>query len=174
MFKKGVTLILFFLVILTGCTAKSLANNENKSIPFKYLYAGFVLQTNTEQSNSDNGFPVGTVVFNTNKEWADFINKYFVDENSVNHDFKYADMSYRLPLQQVDFTKEAIIYNSALSAKNDVYASAYQIDKIEIDKNQPNVITKDLDNNMGISTACLNGFQRYIILVSVNKSDLTK
>lgn len=25
-----------------------------------------------------------------------------------------------------------------------------------------------------ISTACLNGFQRYIILVSVDKSDLTK
>ncbi|MFL0268720.1 hypothetical protein [Candidatus Clostridium radicumherbarum] len=174
MFKKGIAFILFFLVILTGCTAKPLTNNQNKSIPFKYLYAGFVLQTNTEQSNSDNGFPVGTIVFNTNKEWMDFINKYFIDKNSVNHDFKYADMSYRLPGDKVDFTKESIIYNSALSAKNDVYVEAYQIYKIEIEKNQPKVIMKDLDNNLSISTACLNGYQRYIILVSVYKSDLQK
>ncbi|MFL0246323.1 hypothetical protein [Candidatus Clostridium stratigraminis] len=174
MFKKGITVVFFLLFIMTGCTAKPVKNNQNNSIPFKYLYAGFVLQTNTEQSNSDNGFPIGTIVFNTSKEWTDFIDKYFIDKNSVNHDFKYADISYRLPSDKVDFTKESIIYNSALSAKNDVYAAAYQIYKIEIEKHQPKVIIQDLDNNLSISTACLNGFQRYIVLVSVNKSDLQK
>jgi len=83
MIKKCITLILFLIVILTGCTARPAVNNkivsssiskqnsikENKSIPFEYLYAGFVLQTNT-----DNGFPVGTIAFNTNKEWEDFMN----------------------------------------------------------------------------------------------------
>jgi hypothetical protein len=188
MIKKGITLILFLLVILTGCTARPAVNNkiissstskqntikENKSILFKYLYAGFVLQTNTEQSNSDNGFPVGTIVFNTDKEWENFMNKYFIDISSVNHDFKNIDMAYEFPSGKVDFTKESIIYNSQLSAKNDVYAMAYQIDKIEMKNNQPNVLIKDLNNNLRISTACMNGFQRYIILVSVNKSDLPK
>ena len=106
MIKKGIALIVFLLMVLTGCiarpdvnskTANSLTSKqdsikENKSIPFKYLYAGFVLQTNTEQSNSDNGFPVGTIIFNTDKEWEDFMNKYFVDKSSINHDFKYADI----------------------------------------------------------------------------------
>jgi hypothetical protein len=188
MIKKRITLILFLLLILTGCTARPAVNNkivssstnkqnsikENKSIPFEYLYSGFVLQSNTLQSNDDNGFPVGTIVFNTDKEWEDFMDKYFIEKNSVNHDFKYADMAYEFPGRKVDFTKESIIYNSQLSAKNDVYTIAYQIDKIEIENNQPNVLIKGLDNNLRISTACINGFQRYIIIVSVNKCNLPK
>jgi len=103
-----------------------------------------------------------------------FYEQYFIDKSSVKHKFKYIDMAYKFPGGKVDFTKKSIIYNSQLSAKNDVYAMAYQIDKIEIKNNQPNVLIEDLDNNLRISTACINGFQRYIILVSVNKCDLPK
>jgi hypothetical protein len=172
------------LIIFTGCNSPNKSNNptnslhknkpdsvsQNNSIPFKYLYAGFVLQDNVELPIGNDVFPIGTIVINTEKEWKDFGNKYLFYKNG---DFAYMDIAYRFT-QPVDFNKESIIYNSELSAKQDVYTSAYQIDKIEIQDNKPNVIIKDLDN-FSITTMNYKGsVHRYIILLTINKSDLPK
>lgn len=144
--------------------AKSVS--QNKVIPFKYFYEGFVLQNNSKLPIGNNELPVGTVVINTDKEWSDFKNKYL--------DYKSGDMAYRFNTP-ADFAKESIIYNSVLNAKPDIYAVAYQIDKIRIEDSKINVLIRDLDNNLRITTTNYEGADhRYIILVTVNKSDLSK
>ena len=189
MLKKAIFFTLFIITMITGCSNKAITSNNisnygtnkqdkisnAKSIPFKYLYAGFVIQNNKDLPIDNKQFPVGTVVINTDKEWQDFTYTYFKFKNSVSRNFEYADMAYKFPNGTVDFSKESIIYNSQLSAKSDVYAVAYQIDKIEIENNKPNVLIKEFDNGLRITTSNFINFDhRYIILISINKSDLPK
>lgn len=155
------------IVSNTATPTDSASNGISKTIPFNYFYAGFVAQEGTEQANDENGFPVGTVLINTEKQWEDFKSKYLYERGSM----KYSDMSYRFN-KPANFDKESIIYNSPLSAKPDVFAAAYQIDKIVLENNQPKVMIKEFDNGLKITTTCYNVYQRYIILVTVNKSDL--
>jgi len=173
MVKKSISLVLFFMIFLTGCANKSAVNNKTsvkvttnqnsisneKSIPFMYAFTGFV-----SVKDVYNDLPNGVKVFNTQEEWTKFVNK----------SFPYNDIPLPIYSGGIDFAKDSLIYYSIVDSKADFYAKAWQIDKIIVENQQINVITKDLDGNLTITAnnSEKNGGHRYVILTTVEKKYL--
>jgi len=173
MVKKLISLVLFFMIALTGCTNKfalssntsiNVTTNDNiiskgKLIPFKYAFTGFVFVDDVV-----NDLPIGTKVFNTQKEWNNFVSK----------SFPYDDIPMPVYSGGIDFIKDSLIYYSILDAKGDFYAKAWQIDKITVENQQLNVTAKELDNNLTITAnnSEKKGGHRYVILAAVEKKYL--
>jgi hypothetical protein len=161
------------MIIFTGCVNKAAVNNntsitmttkqdsinKDKSIPFKYAFTGFVA---VEDVYKD--LPNGVKVFNTKEEWAEFVNK----------SFPFNDIPLPVYSGGIDFTKDSLIYYSIVDAKADFYAKAWQIDKIIVENQQLNVITKDLDGNLTITAnnSGEKGGHRYVILATIEKKYL--
>jgi hypothetical protein len=134
------------------------------TVPYRNLYAGFV---NEFGKNSDKGsyLPTGDVLLSTEKEWDAFYNKYLQLNMSVN----YSNIP-GIYTKNFDFSRNSVLYHSELSAKEDVYSYAYPIDRVVVENHKPVLHSKtsDFGNGFEISAAGL----RYIVLVSLKKSDL--
>lgn len=130
------------------------------NIPFSYLYTGFILQ-------KENKLPLETMIVNTEKEWQEFKNKYFLE---------LTDMDYRFNTSiPVDFSRESIVYDSKPSAKEDIYSMAYQIDRVELVDNKIGVDMKYIKNEPMITVANYEfAVHKYITLLKVKKSNLVR
>ena len=132
---------------------KNGSSTNERDIPYRNLYAGFI-----EDKNQT--LPIDDILINSQNEWGVFKEKYLQDSIDV-------DFSYSSP---IDFKDDSILYHSQLSAKEDVFSSALPIDKVVIEDNRPVLYEKDFDSGFRITTTR----RRYVILVLLEKSDLIK
>jgi hypothetical protein len=166
--------LLLLIILISGCgresSTKASANSsskqttnksseqiviKNNSIPFKYIFAGFVI---TKQVYA---IPIGTQIIRTEVEWNDFKSKYLQDED-------IPDSHYASPL---NFNNEVVIYQSALDAKADAEATASQINNIKIVSDTLDVEYSQLPSNFRI-VAVNPGYgivHRYVLLVTIDK-----
>jgi hypothetical protein len=100
----------------------------------------------------------------TEKEWNAFFQKYLQNDADVN----YSEIPGNP--DNFDFSKNSILYHSNLSAKEDVYSYAYPIDKIVLGDDHKPALSEKEDFGGGFRITANNS--RYIILVSLKKSDL--
>lgn len=173
---KKIILLLFICMIvilsLSGCSKKITNQNlsaqehgessdfqSKNSIPFNYIFSGFVVVKNI------NDLPVGIQVINAENDWDNFKEKYL-----------YFDIAYSgYNSGTIDFNKQTVIYYSILSAKPDVYATAYKIDNMLIENKQLKISTKSLEDNYKIIAANKeNTAHRYVIVLTVDKKHLPK
>lgn len=175
MVKKSIILVLLIMVVLTGCSNKSVVGNntsntaavinkqnkisDGKSTPYNYAFTGFV-----SVKDVINDLPIGIKVFNTQEEWTEFVSK----------SFPYADIPLPVYSGGIDFTKDSLVYYSIVDAKADFYAKAWQIDRITLQNQQLNITTKDLDGNLTVTAnnSEKTGYHRYVILVTIEKQYL--
>lgn len=83
-------------------TNKQNKANNNKSIPFKYYFTGFV-----SVKDVVNDLPIGIKVFNTQDDWSKFTDK----------SFPYNDIPLPVYSGGIDFEKDSLIYYSDVDAK---------------------------------------------------------
>lgn len=153
------------LQTISGMTKADASVSNGTGIPYKNVFAGFVGECG-KNGDDKTYLPVGDILLSSKKEWDAFFQKYLQFNSDVNYSsIPGNDNGF-------DFSKKSILYHSELSAKEDVFAYAYPIDRIALDKDRkPVLLEKEtFDNGFRISA---NG-SRYIILVSLKKSDLAK
>lgn len=138
-------------------------NVIEKVIPYRNLYAGFVLQNSKSLKIGEKELPIGDILLGSEKDWKSFRNQYL--SNSI-------DVGY-FAEQDIDFKKDAILYHSQNSAKQDVFANAAAIEKVVLENHKPVLYEKSFGNGFRITTTNYPYAQhRYVILVVVKKSDL--
>jgi len=131
-----------------------------KTVPFRNLYAGFVLENNTTLKLG--GLPTGDVLLDTKKDWDAFVSKYL--KNS-------ADLEKELP--SIDFTKDSVLYHSDSADKQNSFAAARLADLVAIEDRKPVLREKDFGDGFRVTTANYSFAEyRYVVLVLLKKADL--
>ena len=134
-----------------------------KTIPYQYYYAGFVLQNSKSLKIGTQELPNGDVLFATQKEWDAFRNKYMSDSE----DLDYARST------PIDFSKYSVLYHSRNAAKQDVMAEACPIGRVVLENGKPVLYEKAFDGGFRITTTNhVSADHKYVVLVLLKKSDL--
>lgn len=134
-----------------------------KTVPYQYYYAGFVLQNSKSLKIGARDLPNGDTLFATQKEWNAFRSKYLSDSIDLN----YARST------DIDFSKDSVLYHSQNAAKQDVMANAYLVDKVVLENGKPVLYGKDFGGGFRITAANYSfADHKYVVLVLLKKSDL--
>ncbi len=132
-----------------------------KTVPFRNLYAGFVLENNTTLKLG--GLPTGDVLLDTKKDWDAFESKYL--KNS-------ADLEKELP-SSIDFAKDSVLYHSDSADRQNSFAAARPADLVAIVDRKPVLREKDFGDGFRVTTANYSFAEyRYVVLVLLKKADL--
>ena len=173
MIKRSICFLFLIMTMLTGYTDQPAAGKNishaavltnkinNKSIPFKYAFTGFV-----SVKDVINDLPTGIMIFNTQDEWTKFASEIF----------PYDDIPLPVYSGGIDFSKDSFVYYSKVDAKADFYSKAWQIDTISLDNHRLNINTKDLDGKLTITAnnSEKSDKHRYVILITIDKRHLSE